>query len=72
MEYINKKERLDYLVELLRKGRCTTLKEISLHFNISQRTAKRMIAVLRDSGYTITYSKFSKKYFLEEGQNLAP
>lgn len=66
MDYIKKKERLDYLLELLKKERCNTLKEITLKFDVSQRTSKRMIAILRDLGHIITYSKFSKKYFVEE------
>ena len=66
MDYIEKKERLDYLLELIKKERCNTIKEIALKFDISQRTSKRMIATLRDMGYQITYSKFSIKYFIEE------
>ena len=65
MKYIEKKERLDYLLELLKKERCNTLKEISIKFEVSQSTVKRMISVLRDMGHPVTYSKFSKKYFLE-------
>lgn len=65
MDHIEKKERLDYLLELLKKGRSNTLKEIALRFDISQRTSKRMIATLRDMAYQITYSKFSKKYFFD-------
>ena len=66
MKYIEKKERLDYLLELLKKERCNTLKEISIKFEASQRTAKRMIFIMRDMGYRISYSRFSKKYFFEE------
>ncbi len=69
MDYIKKKERLDYLLELLKQERCNTLKEITLKFNISQRTSKRMIAILRDMGHNITFSKFSNKYFIEEDKN---
>lgn len=66
MDYIQKKERLDYLLELIKKERCNTIKDIALKFDISQRTAKRMIATLRDMGHQISYSKFSNKYFMEE------
>lgn len=65
MDYIEKKERLDYLLELIKKERCNTIKEIVLRFDISQSTAKRMIASLRDMGHPITFSKFSNKYFLK-------
>lgn len=54
MDYIQKKER------------CNTIKDIALKFDISQKTAKRLIATLRDMGHQITYSKFSCKYFVEE------
>ena len=66
MDYIQKKERLDYLLELLKKERCNTIKDIAQKFNISQRTAKRMIETLRAMGYQITYSNFSHKYFIEK------
>jgi len=66
MDYIQKKERLDYLLEVIKKERCNTIKDIVLKFDISQRTAKRMIATLRDMGHQITYSKFSNKYFIKE------
>ena len=66
MDYIQKKERLDYQLELIKKERCNTIKDIALKFDISQRTAKRMIANLRDIGHQISYSKFSNKYFVEE------
>lgn len=66
MDYIQKKERLDYLLELIKKERCNTIKDIALKFDISQRTAKRMIATIRDMGHQITYSKFSNKYFVKE------
>ena len=66
MDYIQKKERLDYLLELIKKERCNTIKGIAQKFNISHRTAKRMIETLRAMGHQITYSKFSNNYFVEE------
>ena len=65
MNYLDKKERLDYLLKLIEKERCNTLDCISEKFGISKSTSKRLISILREKGFKIHYSRFTKKYFLQ-------
>ncbi|QDH79118.1 HTH domain-containing protein [Echinicola soli] len=66
MRFIERKEKLDYLLELIEKGRCISLSQVANNFEVSRRTVKRMIAELRDQGYKISYCKVSMRFFLNE------
>ena len=61
MNFIERKKRLDYLLEMIEKGRCISIKETSKKFNCSNSTVKRMITNLREEGHDIQYCKNSKK-----------
>jgi len=63
MNYVEKKQRMDYLLELIEKGRCLSLSQIADKFECSERTVKRMIAQLRNQGYDIRYCHYSKKFY---------
>lgn len=62
MDFLEKKEKLDYLLELIQKDRCFSLHQISKKFDCSQRTVKRMISLLKDEGYNIKYCNTLKKF----------
>ncbi len=64
LEGNNKK--LEYLLEMVEKGKGISLSQISKQFGVSKRTAKRMIAGLRDKGYEIKYCKELVKFFIND------
>jgi predicted DNA-binding transcriptional regulator YafY len=64
MNYIHKKERLEYLLELIEKGKCFSVMQVSLKFNCSGKTVERMIEELRYMGHEIIYCRKSNKYKL--------
>jgi biotin operon repressor len=50
---------------MIEKGRVISLKDVSVKFDCSERTIKRMIKTLREQGYNINYCKKTKKYYRE-------
>jgi len=67
MRFIERKQKSEYLLELIEKGRCHSLKQISKKFECSESTIKRMINELRFQGHKIKYCK-SKQCFLKENE----
>ncbi|QMU65296.1 MAG: HTH domain-containing protein [Flavobacteriaceae bacterium] len=66
MKFIERKQKLDYLLEMIQNGRCFSLSQISGKFEVSKRTAKRMIACLREEGYKIIYCRVTGKFWIKE------
>ena len=66
MTYLEKKQKLNYLLELIDKGRCFSLRQISHKFDCSERTVKRLLAILRDEGHEIKYCSSMKKFYLDD------
>lgn len=66
MDYRSYEKRLDYIVELLEKGRFGTLVSAARRFSVSTRTIKRMLVHLRDRGHDIQYDRRHKKYFIKK------
>jgi biotin operon repressor len=65
MDYLTYSEKLDYLLEMTRKGRFTSLQQASDKYNCSISTIKRMLNILRIKGYNIKYSRDEKKFYLK-------
>lgn len=65
MDYFTYWKRLEYLLELIEKGRLSSPGDLVEKFECSERTIRKMINDLRRKGYTIKYSKHSSKYFIE-------
>jgi biotin operon repressor len=65
MKYLERKERNEYLLEMIEKKRCFSLKQITDKFDCSERTVKRMISELRDEGHNVKYCKSLKRFLLE-------
>jgi len=63
MRFIERKQKMEYLLELVEKGRCFSCKEISRKFNCSTRTVKRLLADLREDGHEIRYCKIRRMFF---------
>ena len=66
MKFTQRKRKLEYLLEKIQKGRCLSLEGIASGFHVSKRTAKRMIAELREEGHFIVYCKSSKRFCIED------
>jgi predicted DNA-binding transcriptional regulator YafY len=66
MKFIERKQKLDYLLEMIQKGSCQSLTQIADKFEVSKRTAKRMISNLKEEGADIKYCRVSKKFCVNE------
>ncbi|RFZ91099.1 HTH domain-containing protein [Mucilaginibacter conchicola] len=66
MDFRTYEQRLDYILELLQKGRFRSLGDTASRFDCSTRTIKRMLNHLRERGHDITYDRLQKKYFLKK------
>ena len=64
MEFILYTQRLDYIKELVEKGKLSSPSQLATSFNCSERTVRRMIENLRIMDCDIQYCKTNKKYFL--------
>jgi len=62
MNFIERKKRLDYLLEMIEKGQCISTNQLADKFDCSTRTIERMINELRNEGLNIKYCSTSKKY----------
>jgi DeoR/GlpR family transcriptional regulator of sugar metabolism len=65
MNFREKKERLDYLLEMIEKGRCSSLKQVAKKYDCSERTIRRMMTELKDEGHNIFYCRRTKKFYKE-------
>jgi predicted DNA-binding transcriptional regulator YafY len=68
MNYREKTKKLNYLLEKIQKGNCTSLDIIANGFNCSKRTVARMINDLKEDGYNIKFCKSQNKYFVENNK----
>ncbi|PCI96535.1 MAG: hypothetical protein COB15_09795 [Flavobacteriales bacterium] len=62
MNFIERKKRLDYLLEMIEKGQCISTNQLADKFNCSTRTIERMVNELRNEGINVKYCSTSKKY----------
>ncbi len=62
-EYLEKLERIKYLIEHKRSG---TPRELSKKLNVSESTLDRMIRLLKDQGYPIKFNYFRNTYELND------
>lgn len=63
MRYLIKKQKMDYLLEMIEKERCYSIDQVSRKFDCSTRTVKRMISELKEEGHNINYCPISRKFF---------
>ncbi|WP_345952980.1 hypothetical protein [Mucilaginibacter sp. PAMB04168] len=68
MDFLSYEKRLNYILELMSKGRFGSLEAAALRFGCSSRTVKRMLNVLREKGHDIRYNRQQKKYFIKKDQ----
>ncbi len=65
MDYLTYTEKLNYLLEMIKKGQLLSLKQASEKFGCSESTIKRMLKTLREQEYRIRYCKKTRKYYIE-------
>ncbi len=65
MNFLDYSEHLDYLLEMIEKGRISSPKQIAQKFNCCDKTARNMVNQLREKGYNIKYDRDSEKYFIK-------
>lgn len=65
MNYKSYSERLDYLLELIKKGNISSPKQIAQKFNCCDKTARNMVNTLREKGYDIEYCRIRAIYFVK-------
>lgn len=64
MDYLIYTERLNYLLHQIERGRVSSPLEMAEKYDCSERTIRRMINQLRDSGHEIHYCRRRLKYYL--------
>lgn len=64
MDYLTYEKRLNYLEELIRKGRVDSPQSAAKIFNCTEKTIRNMINTLRDKGCQVEYCRKSMKYFI--------
>lgn len=64
MNFIDKKQKLDYLLKLISDERTGNAKELSERIFVSQRTLIRYLDYLRDMGFQVSYCLRRKTYYL--------
>ena len=65
MKFIERKQKLEYLLVIIEKGWCLSLDQVSIKFDCSKRTIRRMIEELREDGHDIRYCKTNQKFYKE-------
>lgn len=68
MRFVDKKEKLDYMVELIRKGKTGKAEDLSKRICVSRRTLFRYIDTLRELGYNVGYCARRETYYLIENE----
>jgi biotin operon repressor len=62
MNFIERKKRFAYLLEIIEKGQYISTNEIADKFNCSSRTIERMVSELKKEGCKINYCRTLKKH----------
>jgi len=65
MKFLERKEKNNYLLEMIEKDRCISLKQVADKFGCSKRTVKRMLSELKDEGHNIKYCNAIKRFLKE-------
>lgn len=66
MNFNEKKQKQEYLHELIEKGCTGSVAELSKKIRVSKRTILRYIEELRDTGYQISFCRQRNTYYLIE------
>ena len=64
MKFIDKKEKIDYLLKLIQNESTGNVRDLSDRIHVSTRTLFRYIDYLRNIGYQISYCLRRETYYL--------
>ena len=64
MKFVDKKQKLDYIMELIEKEKTGTAEDLSKRIYVSLPTVYRYISDLRSLGHQIGYCTQRKTYYL--------
>jgi biotin operon repressor len=65
MKFTERKQKLEYLLIMIEKGRCISLQQVSEKYGCSKRTIRRMMVELKEEGHAICYCKTTQKFYKE-------
>lgn len=65
MKFTERKQKLEYLLVMIEKGRCISLQQVAEKYGCSKRTIRRMIIELKEEGHAIRYCKTTQKFYKE-------
>jgi predicted DNA-binding transcriptional regulator YafY len=66
MDYLTYSKRLEYLLNLIERGKLSSPCDLEAKFDCTERTVRKMINDLRVQGHNIKYSRKNFKYILLE------
>ena len=66
MDYLDYWKRLEYVLDLIKRGGLQSPHDLTAKFNCSERTVRKMITDLRRQGHAISYSRRQSRYILKE------
>jgi DeoR/GlpR family transcriptional regulator of sugar metabolism len=66
MNFLIYSERLEYILDLIKKEKLSSPTQLAEKFDWSGKTTQRMIDRLKEKGHPIIYCKRNKKYFLKK------
>ncbi|PXX97894.1 hypothetical protein DF185_18170 [Marinifilum breve] len=66
MTHLELLEKTEYLKEIIKKGNTGTPKDLAKRLNISERSLSRLIKNLKETHFSIIYSRTKQSYITEE------
>jgi len=66
MRFVDKKQKLDYLIEIIRTEKTGKAEQLAERIYVSKRTLERYLSDLREIGYKISFCSSRKTYFIIE------
>jgi predicted DNA-binding transcriptional regulator YafY len=62
MNFIEKEKRINYIIELLEKGKLLSAKEMASKFSCSERTIFRLLEIVKEKGVDVNFCKIKRIY----------
>ena len=69
MSYLDFSQKLEVLLKEAKHGNTGTPREVAQKLHVSDKTVRRMVNILRESGIPIKYCRKSRNYFIIDEEN---
>lgn len=69
MRFVDRKQKIDFLLELISKENTGAASDLCKRICVSKRTLVRFIKDLRELGYEISFCNYRKTYFFIKNHN---